>query len=158
MKAASLQEIKKELRSLDPDKVQDLCMRLAKYKKENKELLTYLLFEANNEQHYIESVKEELKELFKDVPASNVYLTKKTLRKILRFANKHIKYSGHPQSELELRIFFCLKIKETKILMQTSTVLFNLYQQQLKKIETTLAKLPEDIKTDYEQDLKKIFS
>ena len=158
MKAASLQEIKKELRSLDPDKVQDLCMRLAKYKKENKELLTYLLFEAHNEQSYIENVKEELKELFKDVPASNIYLTKKTLRKILRFANKHIKYSGYSQTELELRIFFCLKIKEAKILMQTSTVLFNLYQQQLKKIETTLAKLPEDLQADYEQDLKKIFS
>ena len=158
MTTASLQEIKKELRTLDPDKVQDLCMRLAKYKKVNKELLTYLLFEAQHEQSYVENVKEDLTELFKNLPTRNVYLIKKTLRRILRFADKHIKYSGNPTSELEIRIFFCLKIKEAKILMQTSTVLFNLFQQQLKKIETTLAKLPEDIQTDYEQDLKKIFS
>ncbi len=158
MTTASLQEIKKELRTLDPDKVQDLCMRLAKYKKVNKELLTYLLFEAQHEQSYVENVKEDLTELFKNLPTRNVYLIKKTLRRILRFADKHIKYSGNPTSELEIRIFFCLKIKEAKILMQTSTVLFNLFQQQLKKIETTLAKLPEDLKTDYEPDLKKIFS
>src|SRR5260221_7828556 len=115
MTTASLQEIKKELRTLDADSLQELCMRLAKYKKENKELLNYLLFEAHNEQAYIENVKEELSELFKTVPSSNVYFVKKSLRKILRFANRQIKYSGIKQSELEVRIFFCTKVKEAKV-------------------------------------------
>ncbi len=158
MTTASLSEIKKELHTLDQETVEGLCNRLAKYKKENKELLTYLLFEAHDEKAYIENVKEELRELFKTLPSSNVYLIKKTLRKILRFANKQIKYSGIKQTELELRIFFCTKIKEARIPLHTGTVLFNLYQQQLKKIEAALSKLPEDLQADYERELKQILS
>jgi hypothetical protein len=117
-----------------------------------------LLFEAHNEQSYIENVKEELNELFKTVPSSNVYFVKKSLRKILRFANRQIKYSGIKQTELEVRIFFCTKMKEAKIPRQPGTVLFNLYQQQLKKIENAFAKLPEDIQADYERELKFILN
>lgn len=158
MTTASIQEIKKEVRTLDSDSLQELCMRLAKYKKENKELLNYLLFEAHNEQAYVENVKEELSELFKAVPSSNAYFVKKSLRKILRFANRQIKYSGIKQTELEVRLFFCTKMKEAKIPRQPGTVLFNLYQQQLKKIESAFAKLPEDIQADYERELKFILN
>ena len=158
MTTASLQEIKKELRTLDAELLQELCMRVAKYKKENKELLNYLLFEAHNEQAYIENVKEELIELFREVPSSNVYYVKKSLRKILRYANRQIKYSGIKQTEVELRIFFCRKMKEAKIPRQSGTVLFNLYQQQLKKIESSFAKLPEDIRSDYDRELKFILN
>ena len=49
MKAFSLNELKNELSTLSPAKVLALCMRLAKYKKDNKELLTYLLFHAHDE-------------------------------------------------------------------------------------------------------------
>lgn len=153
MKAASLKEIKTELHALDPATVLDLCMRLAKYKKENKELLTYLLFEANQEHTYIENVKAELIELFEAVPKSNVYLQKKVLRKILRMANKQIKYSGIKQTELEVRIFFCTKMKDSRVPLTRGTVLFNLYQQQLKNINNALDKLPEDIQADYQREL-----
>ena len=109
MKAASLNEIKKELIELDSKTVQDLCMRLAKYKKENKELLTYLLFEAHDEAAFVNNVKIEMDELFQGLPSGNVYYIKKSLRKILRIVNKQIKYSGLKQSELELRLYFCQK-------------------------------------------------
>jgi hypothetical protein len=158
MTTASIQEIKKELRSHDAASLQELCVRLAKYKKENKELLNYLLFEAHNEQAYVESVKEEMHELFKAVPASNIYFIKKSLRRILRLVNKHIKYSGIAQTELEVRIFFCVKVKEAKVPLHVSTVLSNLYQQQVKKIESALAKMPEDIQADYERELKLILN
>ena len=156
MNTASLSEIKKEIYTLDADTVQALCMRLTKYKKENKELLSYLLFEAHNEQAYIENIKEELSELFNALPAASIYLTKKVLRKILRFANKQIKYSGIKQTELEVRIFFCTKMKEVKFPRQPGTVLYNLYQQQIKKIEVALAKLPEDLQADYAKEFKSI--
>ncbi|MBA4145140.1 MAG: hypothetical protein DI538_06985 [Azospira oryzae] len=156
MKAASVNELKKELLAQDESVLQELCLRLIKYKKENKELLTYLLFEAHHEPAYIESVKEELNEMFAELPASNLYLSKKVLRKIVRFANKQIKYSGIKLTELELRIYFCVKVKETRIPLQTGTVLFNLYQQQLKKIDAVLKKLPEDIQGDYERDIAKL--
>lgn len=154
MKASSVNEIKKELRELDPDTLQDICMRLAKYKKENKELLTYLLFEAHNEQAYIENVKEEIGEQFKTLPQGNVYFIKKSLRKILRFANRQIKYSAIKQTELDIRIHFCTKMKEARVPINSNTVLNNLYQQQIKKINALLSKLPEDLQSDYEREVK----
>ncbi len=156
MNTAPLHEIKKEITTLDPETITGLCMRLARYRKENKELLSYLLFEAHNEQAYVVSVKETTDELFNDIPAPNLYLTKKTLRKILRFVNKQIKYSGLPQTEIELRIYFCKKTKEARIPLTNGTVIFNLYQQQLHKINTSLIKLPEDIQADYQREIETI--
>jgi hypothetical protein len=152
MKSASISEIKKELQHVDADTVKALCLRLAKYKKENKELLTYLLFEAHNEQDYVTNVKEEVVELFKTLPTTNTYLIKKTLRKILRFVNKQVKYSGIKETEVELRIFFCKKVKEARVPLNASTVLSNLYQGQVKKISDTLHGLDEDLQADYQED------
>lgn len=149
MNAASIPEIKKELQSLDADTLQSICLRLAKYKKENKELLSYLLSEAQDEAGYIRNVKEEIDIMFQELTDRNLYIVKKILRKILRFANRQIKYSGIPQTELELRIYFCEKIKTAKIPLTPGTVLYNLYQQQLKKIAGVLTKLPEDYRVDY---------
>jgi hypothetical protein len=151
MEAASLNEIKKELQHADSEVLAGLCMRLAKYKKENKELLSYLLFEAHNEQAYINSVKEEVDELFTTLPDRNVYLMKKTLRKILRVVNKQIKYSGIKETELDLRLYFCKKVRIARVPLTTGTVLFNMYQQQVKKITAALEKLPEDLQADYAQ-------
>lgn len=156
MNTASLNEIKKEINTLDPETIAGLCMRLAKYKKENKELLNYLLFEAHNEQAYLQSVKEDVDEFFTEIPAPNLYLTKKVLRKILRFVNKQIKYSGIAQTEIELRIYFCTKVNEARVPLTEGTVLFNLYQQQVKKISTVVNKLPEDIQADYQRELESI--
>lgn len=149
MNSATLSEIKRELQQLDADALHAICIRLAKHKKENKELLTYLLSDAHDEAGYIRSIKEEMDVMFEELSDRNLYIIKKILRKILRFANRQIKYSGIPQTELEIRIYFCSKIKQANIPLTTGTVLFNLYQQQLKKIETVLTKLPEDYQTDY---------
>lgn len=157
MKAATVNEIKKELKTLDAETLQVLCMRLAKYKKENKELLTYLLYEAHNEQAYLAAVKEYMDELFTELPSrSNVYYVKKSLRKILRFVNRQTKYSGIQQTELELRIYFCTKIIEAKIPLQGKPVLYNLYQQQLKKIYAIVVKLPDDLQLDYQREIQVI--
>lgn len=156
MKTASLNEIRKELTSLDQAALEQLCASLARFKKENKELLTYLLFEAHDEVAYVENVKSDLDGLFESLPKGNVYFVKKGLRKILRFLNKQIKYSGIPATEIELRIYFCLGIKHAQIPLQKSTVLYNLYQQQLKKILAVLSKLPEDLQYDYDRDVKLI--
>src|SRR6267142_1297842 len=153
MKATSLIEIKKELQTLDLPAMQAMCLRLAKNKKENKELLGYILFESHDEQGYINNVKEELTKLFKTLQAGNLYFVKKTLRKILRFTNRQIKYSGLKQTELELRICFCGKMKETRIPLHPGTVLHNLYQQQRLKISAALARLPEDLQFDYQREI-----
>ena len=156
MNTASLNEIKKELLTLEPAALAGICLNLAKYKKENKELLTYLLFESHNEQSYIAMVKETVDDLFTTLPVSNTYLIKKVLRKILRYVNRQIKYSGISQTDVELRVYFCTKVKAAGIPLGASTVLTNLYQQQLNKINTALSKLPEDLQADYQREIKSI--
>lgn len=156
MFSASVSDLRKELQHLDSSTLQVLCLRLVKYKKENKELLGYLLFEAHDEPAYIQEVKEEVDTLFKELVNRNLYLQKKILRKILRFVNKQIKYSGIMQTELDLRIYFCKKIQLEKIPLESGTQLYNLYQQQLKKIYTVLEKLPEDEQGDYTSAIETI--
>lgn len=156
MSHASLSEIKKELQTLDEATLQNLCLRLAKYKKENKELLGYLLFDASDEPGYIRNIKAEIDTLFDELSDRNLYIVKKMVRKILRVINKYIRYSGLPQTELELRIYFCEKIRAEKILLTPGTVLFNLYHQQLKNINRVLDKLPEDFRADYSVSLNAI--
>ena len=77
MEIASLSNIKKELKNLPPEVLQDVITRLAKYKKDNKELLSYLLFEAYNEDEYIRQVKEEIDLEFMSLNRSSFYLAKK---------------------------------------------------------------------------------
>lgn len=149
MTFASIAEIKKELQQTDADVIQSLCLRLAKYKKENKELLGYLLFESQNEASYVRQIKEEIDVQFGELKGRNLYIVKKMLRKTLRYANRHIKYSNQDETDLELRIYFCEKVKAAKIPMDSSPALFNLYQGQLKKINSVLTKLPEDLQSDY---------
>lgn len=156
MKTASLSEVQKELITLSPKELTALCLRLAKYKKENKELLSYLLFEAHDEKQYVESIKEQANDLFAEMNRSNNYLVKKSLRKVLRFINKHIKYSGIKQTELELRLYFCNKIKSERIPINSTTVLSNLFQREIEKIKKTYSQLHEDLQYDYKSDIENL--
>ena len=156
MKAASIQELKQELNETNAADLRQLCLRLAKFKIENKELISYLLFNAHDEAGYIDSVKNLIDEEFLELPKPNTYLTKKSLRKILRIANKHIKYMGSKQADATIRIHFCNQMKLSKIPFQKTAVLKNLYQQQLKNIATAIAGLHEDLRYDFQQELNQL--
>jgi vacuolar-type H+-ATPase catalytic subunit A/Vma1 len=154
MKASSIYDIQKELKTHSPKELMEFCMRLAKYKKENKELLTYLMFEAQDEKNYVESVKIQLTQLFEEINRQSTYTTKKGLQKIVRVMNRFIKYSDKKTTELELRIFFCKKVKSERINITASTVISNLYEREKKKIEVCLSKLHEDLQYDFQQELE----
>ena len=156
MKTASVKEIKAELENISPHELLPLTLRLAKFKKENKELLTYLLFEANDEQGYIRSVKIAVDELFEEINHSNLYYVKKTLRKILRMISRYSRYSDETQTAVELLIYFCRKVKESGIPVEKSTALVNLYASQLKKIQKEISTMHEDLQYDYLKEIKKI--
>lgn len=158
MKTASLGELKKELENLTPKELRDLCLHLAKYKKENKELLTYLLFEAHDNPAYVNGVKVQVDELFEEINASNLYYAKKSLRKILRLTNKYIKYTGSKQVEVELLIYYCKKLRKSGIPFQKSTALTNIYARQVEKIKKALVTLHEDLQFDYEDDVRILMS
>lgn len=154
MKAATQKEIKCELTSKTHSQILQLCLRLIKYKKENKELLTYLLFEAHNEQTYLKGIQSDIDFQIAEMNRSNLYLIKKSLRKILRTTYKHIKYSGIKETEVELLIYFCRKLKNSKIPLHKSPVLNNLYQRQILKIKKTILMLHEDLQHDYSRELE----
>ncbi len=156
MKAASISDIKKELTTLSPAELQALCLRLAKYKNDNKELLTYLLFDAHNEEGYIAAVKEEIDKGFIEMAGDKLYHAKKRLRKILRITNKHIRYMGARPAEVELLIYFCTKMKLSGLLSSYSIQLNNLYEQQVKKITKIVATLHEDLQYDYLRQLERL--
>jgi hypothetical protein len=154
MKASTIHEIKQELSAVKPTELIELCLRLARFKKENKELLTYLLFEAHDEQGYVNSIKNEIDELFETINLSHLYFAKKTLRKIVRVINKYSRYSGSKQTEIELRLYFCKKLKTSGIPFHKNKVISNLYASQIKKINSVLATLHEDLQYDYLKELK----
>ena len=156
MKAATLNEIKQELTNLPSTRVLELCLRLGRFKKENKELLTYLLFEAHNIPEFIENSIIEIETQFKTINTSSVYFVKKSLRKILRLINKYSRYSGLANVEIELLIYFCTKINELKSSFKTNPVIFNIYQFQLKKINKVLATMHEDLQYDYQKQLDEL--
>ncbi len=156
MKIASVIELKTALSSLTAAELVEVCVRLIKYKKDNKELLNYLLFQSHDEQGYIDLVKKEIEEAFTEVNRSNLYFAKKTIRKILRLANKYIKHAGSKHLEIELLLHFCTILKDSGIRIDKNTALNNLYHSQIKKIEKTIATLHEDLQYDYRKELDKL--
>lgn len=156
MKSATINQIQKELTALEPKQVQEICMRIAKYKKENKELLSYLLFDAIDEKRYVENVKKEIDNLFHEINRHTTYTTKKGLQKTVRNMNKFIKYSDNKQTEIELRIYFCNKVKAARINLDSSNVISNLYYREKDKIQTAFSKLHEDLQYDYKDEMERL--
>jgi hypothetical protein len=152
MKVYGLQDIKKELQHLDNTQLTELCLRLVRHKKENKELAAYLLFEADNETAFIESLVAENGFMFSQLPSNNYHLAK-GLRKILRILNKYIKFTASKQVEIELLINFCRNYVQYVDRRSSSYKPLRLIlTRQLDKIRTAIGKLHEDLQFDYSQD------
>ncbi|BFP40848.1 hypothetical protein FGF1_16930 [Flavobacteriaceae bacterium GF1] len=149
MKAATVSQLKKELQHRNPEELLELCLRLSKFKKENKELLTYLLFEADDEAGYIETVKAEVDGLFLDINTNSYFYIKKSVRKILRALKKYIRYSGNKETEVVLLLYFCEQLKNFTPSIRRNTTLTNLYERQLAYLEKKIALLHEDLQYDY---------
>jgi hypothetical protein len=153
MKAVTIKEIKEELDNRSPKELRELCLRLSRFKKENKELLTYLLFESADEVSYIESVKGEIDIQFEQINKKSYYLIKKSVRKILRNINKYNRYSLNKETEIVLLIYFCMKLKTLTPSIKKNSVLLNLYSRQIAAIRKKLLSLHEDLQFDYGTEL-----
>jgi hypothetical protein len=149
MKSAGIPELKATLKTASHAQLLELCLRLARAKKENKELLTYLLYEADDLPAYIMAVKGELTEQFESINTGNLHWVKKSLRKLLRLLNKHVRYTGSKVAEAELRLYFCSLLHNAHLPMKKSAALSNLYKSQVAKIETAIKTMHEDLQRDY---------
>jgi hypothetical protein len=153
MKAVTVKEIREELNNRAPKELRDLCLRLSRFKKENKELLTYLLFESSDETAYIESVKREIDQQFEQINKKSNYLIRKGIRRILLTTRKYIRYSQKKETEIELLIYFCAKLKNFTPSIKRNTRLLNLYTGQIEAIRKKLTLLHEDLQFDFGADL-----
>ena len=155
MQAEKITSIKKELNTLSSQQLVEICLRLAKYKKENKELLTYLLYDDDDPLGYAEKVKTSLQDDFKNLQKQS-YQAAKSLRKILRTLNRHAKYTSSKQVEIELLVWFCSSFLEYADANSSYKPIKTLLFRQLEKIARMIRKLHEDLQFDYEQELNKI--
>lgn len=158
MKAVSVVTIRKELKHKSNIELAELCLRLARFKKDNKELLTYLLFEADDESGYIETVKLEIDAQFSAINTSSYFYIKKSVRKILRNLKKYIRYSLNKETEVELLLYFCEKLKLMRPSIQKNTMLKNLYHRTIENTNKKILKLHEDLQYDYGQTLEQLKS
>ena len=156
MKAATVKQLKEELKELKPTEVINLCLRLSRFKKENKELLTYLLYYAEDETGFLHDIKIEIDELFDEINTSRYYYMKKGVRKVLRNIKKHIRYSSSKETEVELLFYFCQKLQAIQPSIIGSPVLLNLYNRQKALIEKRIEHLHEDLQYDYGEMLSEL--
>lgn len=149
MKAVSVVNLKKELQYLSSEELTELCLRLSKFKKENKELLTYLLFESHDESGYIKSVQQEIDEQFNLINTNSYFYIKKSVRKILRTIKKYARYSLKKETEVELLLYFCKKLKTFKPSIKNNITLTNIFERQIQLIKKIVSTLHEDLQYDY---------
>lgn len=156
MKTATISEIKQELSNASAKELLEICLRVIKYKKENKELVTFLLFEANDISFYTAEIKKEIDEQFSLINQASFYFIKKSLRKILRSTNKYIRYTQSKEVEAELLLYFCQKIKFSDLRINKSTALTKLYSSQVGKIKGVIESLHDDLQHDYSREIEKL--
>ncbi|GFZ76356.1 hypothetical protein GCM10011531_01840 [Aquaticitalea lipolytica] len=156
MKAVSVVNIKKELQHHTQEELIELCLRLSKFKKENKELLTYLLFEAHDESGYIETVKREIDSQFETINTNSYFYIKKSVRKILRLIKKYARYSLKKETEVELLLYFCQKLKDFSPSIKHNVTLTNIYERQIVVVKKIVNTLHDDLQYDYNLVLEEL--
>jgi hypothetical protein len=151
MKSASIHSLRNELKSYTKEELMEHCLRLAKYKKENKELLTYLLFEAQDEEAYIKGIVEEMNQQMSSLKGCATYVRNKGMRKLLREVKKFIRYSGKKETEVVLLMEFCTHLNKYFARSLHDPVLRNLLERQRILASKKLSYLHEDLQFDYIQ-------
>lgn len=151
MQAERLSDIKKELKALGTPEIIEICLKLAKYKKENKELLSYLLFHSSDSGSYISSVKTFLQENFQQL-SSSPYQRAKELRKILRLLNKHIKFIGSAEAEVDLLLWYSASFVAFSGVRSSQKTMITMLTRLMIRISKQIQKLHEDLQFDYKQE------
>ncbi|RYZ26262.1 MAG: hypothetical protein EOO10_16045 [Chitinophagaceae bacterium] len=156
MKAASVKQIKDELQQLSPNELVNICLRLSKFKKENKELISYLLFDASDEPGYVDEVKKNLADEFSTVNVKSLYITKKNLRRIIRIANRFMKYTDQPETPVQILLFLCVEMKKLPVNYSRSTSLANILSATRNKLLKHIEALHEDLQYEYKREFQKL--
>jgi hypothetical protein len=150
MKTASIHQLKSEMLAMEPHQIIDICLKLAKFKKENKEYLDYLVWGLVDSEQYVEDLKLEISEMFQNIQADrNFYFVKKSIRKIQRFVNRYCKYLIEKELCCELRLFYVERLIQFIQDWNYQSHAQKIVQTELGKIKAFIGKLHEDYQFDY---------
>ena len=67
--------------------------------------------------------------------------------------DKSLRFSGDKETELQVRIHFCRRIKDKGISFGNCRVSANMYATQLKKLDKIIDKVHPDLQFDYNQQM-----
>ena len=156
MKAATISELRKELKHNSKEELYEYCLAMARFKLESKELLTYLVFESEDEATYIESVKSYIDNEFEAINTASYHYIKKSIRRTLREVKKFSRYSPVKTTEVELLLYFCECLVNFKPTITKNRVLMNIFERETFRIWQLSKKLHEDLQHDYLAELELI--
>jgi DNA-directed RNA polymerase specialized sigma54-like protein len=104
----------------------------------------------------VDTVKEELEELFQTANTKTYFFAKKSAQTIRRKLNKSLKLSKKKGDQVELLLYFCEQLQRYGYLKFQHPIIKHLFDMQVKKIQQGIAALHEDLQYDYQYRLDDI--
>ena len=71
----------------------------------------------------------------------------------MRLLKKYARYSNSKETEIELLLYYCHKLKNLKPSISNNVTLTNIYLKQIESIEKKIIKLHEDLQYDFRERL-----
>lgn len=155
MDTASIKQLKDTLSTLGREELTRLLLRIVKFKKENKELLTFLLFEADDLDAYVYEISLEIKDEFENYRLKTAYYKRKGCRRILRMLKKYIKYAADKEVEVRLLLAYVTMVAESKTFI-SDKVIQKIAFRQLLLAEKSIVKLHEDLQYEYKLEFEEL--
>ena len=152
MDKCSIASIRKELKNLEREELVLVCLRLARYKKDNKELVSFLVFQRNEEEFILE-VKTEIHFEFTGLKLLSAFQQKKILQKSIRKINKYSKFCLSKTFDLVMFMFICQSLRDSGISLYSHTFAGTIYKKILLKASKIHSTLHEEIQGDFNEDL-----
>ena len=78
------------------------------------------------------------------------------MRKILRLIKKYSRYSLKKETEVELLLYFCKKLKAFSPSIKRNVTLTNMYERQIASINKIISSLHEDLQYDYALEMEEL--
>jgi len=156
MNTPKLVDIKKALKHCSREELIELNIRLAKHKVENKELLHYVLFDAQNETQFVEQIKNFINDEFAEINTKNYYWMRKSIRKVLKNIKKYIRFSKNKDTEIELLLHFLAQMLQLQPDVMKDKRLRNLYERNLLMVDKKISGVHEDLQYDYQLQREKL--
>lgn len=156
MKTRSIRELREELVYAEKQDLVDFCLQLARFKLENKELLTYELFYKHNKDLYLSEIEAHVDKEFNALNDKSYFYLKKGVQKINRHVKKYIRIAKDPEIEVHLLLYFLKKFKAYNPDLLKDKILNNMYHREYKLVVKRMEKLHPDLQYDYKISLEKV--